>query len=177
MSMFCGEQHCISVHYLQSHSCCVLVSNYVPVYTRFSQAHDFWGDSLPCQRFLMVSIVLHVLHMLPADHWSLLETSSAALAIALAEVYPHIMPSILNVAVVCLQKLINQPEYAQLNSTEKLALLEHGICPQTPLPNCHEMALNFAVDWRLLEDAMKVAFANLRQRHSTVLDGTDPYHK
>ena len=38
------------------------------------------------------------------------------------------------------------------------------------------MALNFAVDWKLLEDAMKVAFANLRQRQSVVLDGTDPYH-
>lgn len=65
-----------------------------------------------------------------------------------------------------------------MNSTDKLALLEHGICPHTPLlPGCHEMALNFAVDWRLLEDAMKVAFTNLHQRHSTVLDGTDPYHK
>lgn len=80
-------------------------------------------------------------------------------------------------SVACLQKLINQPEYKKLNSTEKLALLEHGVCPQTPLPGCHEMSLNFVVDWQLLEEAMKVAFANLRSRHSTVLDGTDPYHK
>lgn len=80
-------------------------------------------------------------------------------------------------SVICLQKLINQPEYKELNSTEKLALLEHGVCPQTPLPGCHEMALNFVVDWQLLEEAMKVAFANLRSRHSIVLDGTDPYHK
>ncbi|DBA83598.1 hypothetical protein WJX77_006813 [Trebouxia sp. C0004] len=75
------------------------------------------------------------------------------------------------------EKLINQPEYKDLNSTEKLALLEHGVCPQTPLPGCHEMTLNFVVDWPLLEEAVKVAFANLRSRHSTVLDGTDPYHK
>lgn len=75
------------------------------------------------------------------------------------------------------ENLINQPEYQQLDATEKLALLEHGICPTTILlPGCHEMALNFAVDWKLLEDAMKVAFANLRQRQSVVLDGTDPYH-
>ena len=88
------------------------------------------------------------------------------------QVKTHLMRSPL-----CLQKLINQPEYKELNSTEKLALLEHGVCPQTHLPGCHEMALNFVVDWQLLEEAMKVAFANLRSRNSTVLDGTDPYHK
>lgn len=71
------------------------------------------------------------------------------------------------------QKLIDQPEYSELSSDEKLALLEHGICPTTTfLPGCDDKLLNFAVDWPLLEDAMNAAFANLRGRHSTVLDGT-----
>ena len=75
-----------------------------------------------------------------------------------------------------LQMLINQPEYKMLTFTEKLNLLEEGICPNrtVKLAGCNEMMLNFAVDWPLLEDAMKVAFENLHHRHSIVLDGTDP---
>ena len=72
--------------------------------------------------------------------------------------------------------LINQPEYKLLTFTEKLNLLEQGICPNRPvkLLGCNEMMLNFSVDWLVLEDAMKVAFENLHHRHSAVLDGTDP---
>ena len=72
------------------------------------------------------------------------------------------------------QKLIDQPEYTKLDSDEKLALLEHGICPTRKfLPGCVDKTLNFAVEWPLLEAAMNTAFTNLRGRHSTVLDGTD----
>ena len=71
------------------------------------------------------------------------------------------------------QKLIDQPEYEELPSEEKLALLQHGICPTTTfLPGCDDKLLNVAVDWPLLADALNTAFANLRGRHSTVLDGT-----
>lgn len=71
--------------------------------------------------------------------------------------------------------LINQPEYAELSSSEKLALLEAGTCPtSTRLPGCDEMKLNFVVDWKLLQDAVQVAVINLHQQHSIMLDGSDP---
>ena len=71
------------------------------------------------------------------------------------------------------QKLIDQPEYSELSSEEKLSPLEDGICPTTTfLPGCDDKLLYFAVDGALLEEAMNAAFANLHGRHSTVLDGT-----
>lgn len=81
----------------------------------------------------------------------------------------------INTPILLLQKLINQPEYAELSSTEKLALLEAGTCPTSiHLPGCDEMKLNFVVDWKLLQDALQVAVTNLNQQHSIMLDGSDP---
>jgi hypothetical protein len=70
------------------------------------------------------------------------------------------------------QRYIFQPEYARLNAEERATLLETGICPPGGLPGCDDMVMNFAVDWNLLHGALHIAFGDMHQKHSHILDGT-----
>ena len=71
-----------------------------------------------------------------------------------------------------LQRYIFQPEYVSLPADEKLALLEEGICPgSTQLQDCSDLKMNFAIDWNLLRPALKMAFLDMQEKHSHILDG------
>ncbi len=70
------------------------------------------------------------------------------------------------------QRYIFQPEYERLNAQERATLLETGICPPGGLPGCDDMVMNFAVDWNLLHGALHIAFGDMHQKHSHILDGT-----
>ena len=47
---------------------------------------------------------------------------------------------------------------------EKLVLLEKGVCPQTPLHGCTDMVMNYAVDWSLLQPAVRLAMAQMHHQ-------------
>ncbi|DBA66825.1 TPA: hypothetical protein ACH3X2_001961 [Trebouxia sp. C0005] len=70
------------------------------------------------------------------------------------------------------ERYVFQPEYARLNAEERATLLETGICPPGGLPGCDDMVMNFAVDWNLLHGALRIAFGDMHQKHSHILDGT-----
>ena len=63
-----------------------------------------------------------------------------------------------------LQRYIYQSDYNALTSEEKLALLEKGVCPQTPLHGCTDMVMNYAVDWSLLQPAIRLAMAQMHHQ-------------
>lgn len=62
------------------------------------------------------------------------------------------------------EKYIYQSDYSALTSEEKLVLLEKGVCPQTPLHGCTDMVMNYAVDWSLLQPAVRLAMAQLHHQ-------------
>jgi len=57
----------------------------------------------------------------------------------------------------------NLQRYA-LTSEEKLALLEKGVCPRAPLHGCTDMVMNYAVDWSLLQPAVRLAMARMHHQ-------------
>ncbi len=63
-----------------------------------------------------------------------------------------------------LQRYIYQSDYNALTSEEKLALLEKGVCPHTPLHGCTDMVMNYAVDWSLLQPAIRLAMAQMHHQ-------------
>lgn len=70
-----------------------------------------------------------------------------------------------------MQRYVFLPEYERLTIEDKENLLEKGICPPGGLPGCYDMVLNFAIDWDLLHPALNIAFTDMTQKHSHVLDG------
>ena len=84
----------------------------------------------------------------------------------------HVM--MLNTMLACVQRYVFQPEYGLLPADEKRALLEEGICPTSAqLQGCDDLKMNFAIDWNLLHPALSMAFVDMQERHSHILDGLD----
>lgn len=80
----------------------------------------------------------------------------------------------LNTMLACVQRYVFQPEYGLLPADEKRALLEEGICPTSAqLQGCDDLKMNFAIDWNLLHPALSMAFVDMQERHSHILDGLD----
>ncbi|DBA92084.1 TPA: hypothetical protein ACH3X1_015814 [Trebouxia sp. C0004] len=72
------------------------------------------------------------------------------------------------------ERYVFQPEYGSLPADEKRALLEEGICPtSTQLQGCDDLKMNFAIDWNLLRPALSMAFLDMQERHSHILDGLE----
>lgn len=70
------------------------------------------------------------------------------------------------------QRYIFQPQYGSLPAEEKRALLEEGFCPASAqLQDCNDLKMNFAIDWNLLQPALKMAFLDMQEKHSHILDG------
>ena len=72
-----------------------------------------------------------------------------------------------------LQRYVFQPGYASLSADDKRALLEEGICPDSgQLSECTDLKMNFAIDWKLLQPALLIAFKDMQSKqHTRVLDG------
>ena len=68
------------------------------------------------------------------------------------------------------QRYVFQPEYERLSADDKANLLEKGICPPGGLLGCSDMVLNFGIDWDLLHPALNIAFTDMHQKHSHILD-------
>ncbi|KAA6423379.1 MAG: hypothetical protein FRX49_06831 [Trebouxia sp. A1-2] len=72
------------------------------------------------------------------------------------------------------ERYVFQPQYGLLPADEKRALLEEGICPSSSqLQGCEDLKMNFAIDWNLLRPALSMAFLDMQERHSHILDGLD----
>ncbi|KAL0051177.1 hypothetical protein WJX82_003128 [Trebouxia sp. C0006] len=62
------------------------------------------------------------------------------------------------------ERYIYQSDYNALTSEEKLVLLEKGVCPQAPLHGCTDIVMNYAVDWSLLQPAVRLAMAQMHHQ-------------
>ena len=51
-----------------------------------------------------------------------------------------------------------------IDQRRKLALLEKGVCPRAPLHGCTDMVMNYAVDWSLLQPAVRLAMAQMHHQ-------------